>query len=141
MILGDVCTRSCRFCSVNHNKKLQPLNPDEPENIAMAVKELGLRYVVITSVTRDDLPDGGAGHFAECVRKIKSLNPQTKVEPLIPDFRGDIQNLQVVLQSFPDILAHNLETVPALYQQVRPQADYRTSLKILEACKRNGVFD
>ncbi|MCM8758858.1 MAG: lipoyl synthase [Candidatus Omnitrophica bacterium] len=140
MILGDVCTRSCRFCSVNHNKKPLPVNPDEPENIAMAVKELGLKYVVITSVTRDDLSDGGASQFAKCIRAIKKVNPGTMVEPLIPDFKGDIKHLNTVLDSLPDILSHNVETVPLLYPEVRPQADYKTSLKILEHAKENGFL-
>lgn len=140
MILGDVCTRSCRFCSVNHSGKTQKPDTKEPENIAMAVKELGLRYVVITSVTRDDLEDGGAQHFAHCIKEIRRLNPQTKIEPLIPDLKGSFKNLDIVLNASPDVVSHNLETVYSLYPFVRPQADYHTSLKLLEYAKNQGFL-
>lgn len=140
MIMGDICTRSCRFCSVSHSKKPFPVDAEEPENIAMAVKELGLKYAVITSVTRDDLQDSGASHFAKCIRAIRSLNSETKIEPLIPDLKGNIAHLEIILEASPDILSHNIETVPALYPEVRPQADYNTSLKILEHAKKSGFL-
>jgi len=140
MILGNVCSRACKFCSVNHNQKPQPVDPQEPEHIARAVQQLQLKYVVITSVTRDDLDDGGAKHFADCIRAIRKYNPQTKIEPLIPDFKGNTAFLEVVLEAKPDILAHNVETVPSLYSIVRPQADYSVSLKILEHAKKQGFL-
>ncbi|MCX7705379.1 MAG: lipoyl synthase [bacterium] len=138
MILGNICTRACGFCSVSHNKKPLPVDVDEPYHIAMAVKELGLKYVVITSVTRDDLFDGGAEHFSRCIRMIRKHNPETKIEPLVPDFKGNIEHLEIVLEALPDIFSHNLETVPALYPDVRPQANYKTSLKMLEYAKKKG---
>jgi len=140
MILGNICTRSCRFCSVNHNGKVLPPEKKEPENIALAVKELQLKYVVITSVTRDDLEDGGASHYAECIRQIKKTNPETRIEPLIPDLKGNIQHLEIILEAKPDVLSHNIETVPSLYQKVRPQADYETSLRILNHAKKKGFL-
>ncbi|MBE0477522.1 lipoyl synthase [Candidatus Aerophobetes bacterium] len=136
MILGDVCTRNCYFCAV---KKGKPLFPDmeEPERIAQVVAKLDLRYVVITSVTRDDLPDGGARQFAGTITAIKKLcGEKTFVEVLIPDFCGSLSSLQEVLQAKPLVLNHNLETVPALYTEVRPEADYQRSLQLLKECKR-----
>lgn len=134
LILGDVCTRKCKFCSVS---KGSPKLPDagEPVRVAEAVRELGLRYVVITSVTRDDLPDGGAGHFAKTVREIKSRLPEVKVEVLIPDFKGKRDAIRKVLDAGVDVLNHNVETVPSLYEAVRPQADYKRSLKVLKLSK------
>ncbi|MCM8822759.1 MAG: lipoyl synthase [Candidatus Omnitrophica bacterium] len=140
MILGDVCTRACKFCSVNHQNKPTFVDPNEPEKIAMAIRELGLRYVVITSVTRDDLSDGGAEHFSNCIRTIRKLNPETKIELLIPDLKGNIQHLDIILDAMPDVLSHNIETVQSLYAEVRPQADYRRSLKILEHAKRRNFL-
>jgi lipoic acid synthetase len=142
MILGDVCTRHCGFCSVGKGK---PAAPDamEPQNVAEAVESLGLDYAVITSVDRDDLPDEGASHWAETVRAIKRRLPDCKVELLIPDFNGSKDLLEVVLESRPDVLGHNVETVAHLYRRVRPVADYTNSLKILEHSylwrERNGV--
>ncbi len=130
MILGSRCTRDCRFCAVESGRP-SPLDPDEPENIAQAIHELSLDYVVITSVTRDDLPDGGSGHFAETIRRARRRNPSTLIEVLIPDFGGDIESLKTVLQARPDVLNHNVETVPRLYRAVRPQAIYERSLKTL----------
>ena len=135
MILGTACTRNCGFCNVRHEKPL-PIESDEPERIAQAVKELGMRYIVITSVTRDDLPDGGAGHFASVVRSIRKMNPDTKIEVLIPDFQGSIDALKMVTDSSPDVISHNMETVRALYPQVRPQAQYRRSLELLGNIKQ-----
>lgn len=135
MILGSVCTRSCGFCSVK-SAIPSPIEEDEPERVAMAAKEMGLKYVVITSVTRDDLRDGGASHFAKTVQAVRRHLPDAKVEVLTPDFKGDYNALKTVLDSRPDVFNHNLETVPRLYPYVRPQADYMTSLNILLNAKR-----
>jgi len=135
MILGKHCSRDCRFCNVRHDSPLPP-KQDEPENIARAVKELELRYVVITSVTRDDLDDGGAGHFAKTLRAIREYSPVTAVELLIPDFKGDIAALKTVTDAGADVISHNMETVPALYHSARPQAEYRRSLEVLKNIKR-----
>ena len=135
LILGDVCTRGCAFCAVNKGKPL-PLEADEPQRLAQAVAELGLRHVVITSVTRDDLPDGGAAHYARVVAALREHCPGVRVELLVPDFGGSGKALATVLAAGPDILAHNLETVPRLYPQVRRGADYWRSLKVLEQAKQ-----
>ena len=131
MILGEVCTRHCGFCSVAKGKPGAP-DPDEPENVAEAIDSLGMDYAVITSVDRDDLPDEGAGHWAETVRAVKRRLPGCMVELLIPDFNGNKDLLEVVLESGPDVLGHNVETVAHFYKRVRPVADYTNSLKILE---------
>ncbi len=131
LILGEVCTRGCAFCAVKKGKPL-PLEKDEPQRLAQAVSEMGLRHVVITSVTRDDLPDGGAAHYARVVEVLRQQCPGVRVELLVPDFGGSAEALAIVLAPAPDILAHNLETVPRLYPQVRRGADYRRSLKLLE---------
>lgn len=131
MILGDVCTRHCGFCSVKKGKPVAT-DPDEPQRVAEAVASLGLDYVVITSVDRDDLPDEGAWHWAETVRAVKRQLPGCKVELLVPDFNGNKELLEVVLDARPDVLGHNVETVAHLYRRVRPVADYANSLKILE---------
>jgi len=131
LILGDRCTRDCRFCSVAHGPSGPP-DPEEPARVADAVREMGLHYVVITSVTRDDLADGGAGLFARTIREIRERTPETLVEVLIPDFQGDEHALHKVLEARPDVLNHNLETVPRLYPSVRPEAVYRRSLELLE---------
>jgi lipoic acid synthetase len=132
MIMGDVCTRRCPFCDVAHGAPLPP-DPDEPARLAAAVKELGLTHVVITSVTRDDLHDGGAGHYAAVVTAIKNLLPKCRAEILVPDFRGRIEAaLQQLQHAPPDIFNHNLETVPRLYPEVRPGADYHWSLGLLQ---------
>ncbi|AGL03434.1 lipoate-protein ligase B/lipoate synthase [Desulfoscipio gibsoniae DSM 7213] len=130
MILGDTCTRNCRFCSVSKGTPGTP-DPGEPLAVAEAVRELGLRHAVITSVTRDDLSDGGACHFANMIRAVHRLNPHTTVEVLVPDFKGSEEALAEVLAARPEVLGHNLETVPRLYKQVRPGADYRRSLELL----------
>ncbi|MFA5111664.1 MAG: lipoyl synthase [Desulfobaccales bacterium] len=135
LILGEVCTRGCAFCAVTKGKPL-PLEADEPRRLALAVAELGLRHVVITSVTRDDLPDGGAAHYARVVEALRQHCPGVRVELLVPDFAGSREALAVVLAAQPDVLAHNLETVPRLYPQVRRGADYRRSLKVLEQAKQ-----
>ena len=134
MILGDRCTRGCTFCNVKRKHPL-PIDGSEPYRILEAVRALGLRYVVITSVTRDDLPDGGAEHFARCIRVLKENLENVKVEVLIPDFRGRREALETVLEAGPDVLNHNVETVPRLYPRVRIGAKYERSLKILEWSK------
>jgi lipoic acid synthetase len=131
MILGNTCTRSCTFCGVNRGRPLPP-DPFEPERIAQAVQKLGLKYVVVTSVTRDDLPDGGAGQFAKVIRELREL----RVEVLIPDFQGEAGPLQAVLDADPYVLNHNVETAPRLYPTVRPQANYQRSLNLLKQAKK-----
>ncbi|HUK54597.1 MAG TPA: lipoyl synthase [Candidatus Binatia bacterium] len=131
MILGNVCTRACGFCSVPSGRPLGPPDEDEPRRVAEAVERMGLRYAVVTSVNRDDEADGGAHIFAETIREIRARVPGCSVEVLIPDFRGDWEALETVLQARPDVLNHNMETVPRLYRRVRKGADYRRSLELL----------
>ncbi len=138
MICGKYCTRNCTFCAVEKEKKPLPLDPNEPENVAKAVCMLGLRHAVITSVTRDDLEDGGAHHFAETIQQIRTLSPATTVEVLIPDFEGHHDPLDVVIQSKPAVINHNIETIQDLYPKVRPGADYNRSLQVLSYAKKNG---
>jgi lipoic acid synthetase len=135
LILGDRCTRNCRFCAVAHGPK-DPPDPTEPLRVAEAIGHMKLRYAVVTSVTRDDLPDGGASLFAETIRRIREKRPETKVEVLIPDFCGDYQSLKTVLEARPDVLNHNVETVPRLYASVRPQAVYQRSIDFLKNAHR-----
>lgn len=137
MILGDTCTRSCGFCAVNTGKPTE-LDSQEPYRVAEAIKMMGVRHAVITSVNRDELFDGGAQIFAETIRQIRNTTPSTKIEILIPDFKGDEFALNIVLDAFPDILNHNVETIPRLYPTVRPQANYKRSLKLLNRAKRRG---
>ncbi|RJQ65302.1 MAG: lipoyl synthase [Desulfobacteraceae bacterium] len=137
LILGEHCTRNCSFCTVKHGVP-QPPDPDEPQRVADAAADLNLTYVVVTSVTRDDLPDGGAGHFGATIHALRERNPDVRVEVLIPDFKGDPHALQKVLEVRPDVLNHNIETVPRLYPTVRPQADYRQSLRLLESSARQA---
>ena len=134
LILGDTCTRGCRFCAIDKGKPLA-LDPEEPRNVALTVKDLGLDHIVVTSVNRDDLPDGGAAHFAKTVFWIKSLNPGIRVELLIPDFEGNLKALETVVNSGIEILNHNIETVPRLYGKVRPGHTYECSLDILKTAK------
>ncbi len=135
MILGDLCTRRCPFCDVGHGKPLPP-DADEPARLAGTVAALGLKYVVITSVDRDDLRDGGARHFAECIRAVRAQSPGTRIEILTPDFRGRMAiALDILAATPPDVMNHNLETVPRLYQAVRPGADYAHSLELLRQFK------
>lgn len=136
MILGDVCTRQCGFCSVEKRGKSLPVDPDEPENIAVTAKELGLKHVVVTSVTRDDLADSGAMQFALTIKAVRDSIPSISIEVLTPDFKGDERCLKIVIDERPDIFNHNIETVPSLYAKVRPQADYRQSLKVIETAKK-----
>jgi lipoyl synthase len=135
MILGDLCTRRCPFCDVGHGKPLPP-DPNEPAQLAKSIGLLKLKYVVITSVDRDDLRDGGAQHFVDCLAAIRASSPETKLETLVPDFRGRLDTaLDVMAQSLPDVLNHNMETVPRLYKLARPGADYAHSLKLLKDFK------
>ena len=134
MILGDICTRNCTFCAVESGRP-KPLDASEPEHLVEAVKRLGLKHVVITSVTRDDLDDGGAAQFAECIEAIRDYDPSVTVEVLIPDLQGSLPALKIVLDSSPTILNHNVETVPRLYLEVRPQADYERSIELLGRVK------
>jgi len=136
LILGRICTRGCGFCAIEHGLPA-PLNGAEPERVAQAVKKMGLRYVVITSVTRDDLPDGGASHFAKTIQAIRALDPTIRVEVLIPDFKGDVDCLDKVLRASPDVLNHNVETIPRLYPSVRPEANYKRSLDLLKKSKES----
>lgn len=131
MVMGDRCTRRCPFCDVGHGRP-DPLDPDEPAHLAESVARLGLQYVVVTSVDRDDLRDGGAGHFADCIRAIRQASPATRIEVLVPDFRGRLDRALPILQATPpDVMNHNLETVPRLYRTARPGADYAHSLRLL----------
>jgi lipoyl synthase len=138
MILGDICTRSCKFCATKTGKPLA-VDTDEPEKIAQSIKQLNLKHVVITSVDRDDLPDGGAAIWAETVRKVKELNPGITIETLIPDFNGNTDLLQIVIESAPDIISHNLETVRRLTPQVRSAAQYDRSLEVLRQIAASGI--
>lgn len=137
LIMGENCTRNCHYCNISCEKPL-PLNHDEPKNIAKAVSELGLRYSVITSVTRDDLPDGGAEHFAQCVREIKKISEDIKVEILTPDFKGNKHSLNKIIEAAPDVFNHNIEVVESIFKQVRPQGDYIMSLEVLRYVKENS---
>ncbi len=135
MIMGDICTRRCPFCDVGHGKP-NPLDPNEPPHLAQAIAEMGLRYVVITSVDRDDLRDGGAQHFADCIRESRERSPNLQVEILTPDFRGRMDiALEILAKNAPDVFNHNMETVPRLYRQSRPGANYAWSLKLLKEYK------
>jgi lipoic acid synthetase len=138
MIMGDICTRRCPFCDVGHGRPL-PLDTDEPANLARTIRALGLKYVVITSVDRDDLRDGGARHFVDCIRAVREQSPATQIEVLVPDFRGRLERALAILgQAPPDVMNHNLETVPRLYRQARPGSDYAHSLALLRDFKRQS---
>ena len=135
MIMGDKCTRRCPFCDVGHGRP-DPLDVNEPENLAKTIARLKLKYVVITSVDRDDLRDGGAGHFVDCIRKTRELSPETTIEVLVPDFRGrDDRALEILKAAPPDVMNHNLETIPRLYKEARPGSDYAFSLNLLKKFK------
>ncbi|TAG83938.1 MAG: lipoyl synthase, partial [Betaproteobacteria bacterium] len=135
MIMGDICTRRCPFCDVGHGRP-NPLDQDEPKNLAKTIAALRLKYVVITSVDRDDLRDGGAGHFVECIKEVRAHSPQTQIEVLVPDFRGRVDKALAILEAAPpDVMNHNMETVPRLYKQARPGSDYAHSLKLLQDFK------
>lgn len=134
MILGDVCTRNCRFCAIPSGK-VADVDPNEPKNLAIAAKRLKLKHVVVTSVTRDDLEDGGAGQFAAVIQELKSSIPNVSVEVLTPDFKGDTEALDIVIAANPEIFNHNVETIPSLYDDVRPMASYQQSLDVIKYVK------
>ena len=136
LIMGNVCTRNCRYCNIS-SARPEPLNPDEPAHIAEAVKELGLKYAVITSVTRDDLPDGGAEHFKKCIYEIRKLC-NAKIEILTPDFKGNINSLNTIITAKPDVFNHNIETVEKIFKSARPQGNYQISLDVLKYIKNNS---
>jgi lipoyl synthase len=137
MLMGDVCSRACRFCMVTPGKPGSPPDPLEPENVALTLSSMGLTYVVLTSVDRDDLPDGGAGHFARTIRQTKKMNPGMMVEVLIPDFQNDVDSISAVVQAKPDVIAHNIETTLFLSDRVRdPRAGYWQSLSVLRSIKK-----
>ena len=137
LIMGNNCTRNCRFCNISCAKP-EPLNELEPKKVADAVQKLGLSYVVITSVTRDDLPDGGAQHFANVIKEVRELSPESKIEVLTPDFQGRKERIDIVINAAPDVFNHNIETVPSLYKKARPQANYQRSLEFLDYIKQNS---
>jgi lipoic acid synthetase len=137
MILGDICTRRCPFCDVAHGRPLPP-DADEPRHLAETIAALRLNYVVITSVDRDDLRDGGAQHFVDCIRAVREVSPRTTIEVLVPDFRGRLERaLEILAAAPPDVMNHNLETVPRLYKKARPGGHYEHSLKLLQSFKRD----
>ncbi|HEY9876414.1 MAG TPA: lipoyl synthase [Candidatus Obscuribacterales bacterium] len=131
LIMGPACTRACPYCDIDFEKKPKPLDATEPERLAEAVRRLGLNHVVITSVNRDDLPDGGASQFVRCIEAIRATSPKTTIEVLIPDLCGNWEALEIILQAAPEVLNHNTETVPSLYRRVRPQGNYQRSLELL----------
>ncbi len=137
LIMGSFCTRNCRFCNIS-SQIPEPINNEEPHKVALAIKSLNLNYAVITSVTRDDLYDGGAFHFAKTVNEIKKINPDVKIEVLTPDFKGIKSSIDTVIKAKPDVFNHNIETVPSLYKKARPQADYKRSLDVLKYVKNNS---
>ena len=138
MILGKNCTRNCRFCTVDKHAP-DPVDPNEPKNVALAVQKLKLKHAVLTSPTRDDLPDEGAGHFRDCILEIKKLNPETTVEVLIPDMHANHAFLDKVFDAHPDVLNHNIETIPRLYDRVRPMAKWERSIEVLRYAKEKGL--
>ncbi len=140
LIMGDVCTRNCRFCNIDLTSDPLPLDPDEPKRVADVVAELGLKYVVVTSVTRDDLDDGGAAHFAEVIREIRKTSEGTLIEVLTPDFVFDKKALDIVAEARPDVFNHNVETIERLYPAARPQADYNRSLEVIRYMKEKGLI-
>lgn len=137
LIMGGVCTRNCKYCNISCQKP-EPLDVEEPKHIAKAVKDLGLKYAVITSVTRDDLPDGGAEHFAKCIEEIRKISPDTKIEILTPDFKGNIESLNTIIKAHPDVFNHNIEAVRGIFKTVRPQGNYDVSLSVLKYIKENS---
>lgn len=137
LIMGNVCTRNCRYCNIS-SERPKPLDEKEPRHVAEAIKDLGLKYAVLTSVTRDDLPDGGAEHFVRCIEEIKTLNPDTKIEILTPDFKGDTIALDKIIKAHPDVFNHNIETVRELFKTARPQGNYDLSLRVLKYVKERG---
>ena len=137
LIMGNVCTRNCRYCNIGCARP-EPLDENEPKHIAEAVQALGLKYSFITSVTRDDLPDGGAEHFARCIKEIRTLTPGVKIEILTPDFKGDKSAMNIIIKAHPEVFNHNIETVERLFPTARPQAVYKRSLEVLKYVKNNS---
>lgn len=137
LIMGNVCTRNCRYCNISCERPAA-LDENEPINVAKAVADLGLKYSVITSVTRDDILDGGARHFANCIKEIRNLSPNVKIEILTPDFKGQKEALDTIIEAHPDVFNHNIETVEAVFKTARPQGNYRTSLDVLKYIKENS---
>lgn len=137
LIMGNNCTRNCRYCNISCNRP-EPLDSQEPKHIAKAVKDLGLKYAVITSVTRDDLTDGGAQHFANCIYEIRKISPDVKIEILTPDFKNKKEALDIIINAHPDVFNHNIETVRAVFKIARPQGNYDTSLDVLKYIKQNS---
>jgi lipoic acid synthetase len=142
LIMGPACTRACPYCDIDFEKKPQPLDPTEPGRLAEAVRRMKLNHVVITSVNRDDLPDGGASQFVGCITAVRSVSPQTTIEVLIPDLCGNWNALEIILQAAPEVLNHNTETVPRLYRRVRPQGNYDRTLELLKRARQmtSGVY-
>lgn len=137
LIMGSVCTRNCRYCNISCQRP-ESLDENEPLHVAQAVKDLGLKYAVITSVTRDDLPDGGANHFAKCINEIRKISPNTKIEILTPDFKGNEESLNTIIKAHPDVFNHNIETARDIFKTARPQGNYDTSLRVLKYVKENS---
>lgn len=137
LIMGSVCTRNCRYCNISCQRP-EPLDENESLHVAQAVKDLGLKYAVITSVTRDDLPDGGANHFAKCINEIRKISPNTKIEILTPDFKGNEESLNTIIKAHPDVFNHNIETARDIFKTARPQGNYDTSLGVLKYVKENS---
>lgn len=137
LIMGSVCTRNCRYCNISCQRP-EPLDENEPLHVAQAVKDLGLKYAVITSVTRDDLPDGGANHIAKCINEIRKISPNTKIEILTPDFKGNEESLNTIIKAHPDVFNHNIETARDIFKTARPQGNYDTSLGVLKYVKENS---
>ncbi len=140
LIMGPACTRACPYCDIDFEKKPQALEPDEPLQLAEAVRRLKLNHVVITSVNRDDLPDGGASQFVRCIEEVRKVSPQTTIELLIPDLCGNWQALEIILSAQPDVLNHNTETIPRLYRRVRPQGNYERSLLLLQKTRASAPW-
>ncbi len=137
LIMGNVCTRNCRYCNISGGIP-EELNENEPKEVANAIKELGLKYAVITSVTRDDIPDGGADHFAKTIEEIRKISPNTKIEILTPDFNGDKNSLDIIIKAMPEVFNHNIETTKQVFKKARPKGNYQTSLEVLKYVKDNS---
>ena len=137
LIMGNVCTRNCRYCNISSGIP-EELNENEPKEVANAIKELGLKYAVITSVTRDDIPDGGADHFAKTIEEIRKISPNTKIEILTPDFNGDKNSLYIIIKAMPEVFNHNIETTKQVFKKARPKGNYQTSLEVLKYVKDNS---
>lgn len=137
LIMGNICTRNCRYCNISGGVP-EPLNENEPKEVANAIKELGLKYAVITSVTRDDIKDGGAEHFARTIEEIRKISPETKIEILTPDFNGDKNSLDIIIKAMPEVFNHNIETTKQIFKKARPKGNYETSLEVLKYVKENS---